>query len=33
MNTEIYFILEFNNTLVGDCCLQACTLQTLLKYC
>ncbi len=26
-------ILEFNDTLVGDCCLQACTLMTLLKYC
>ncbi|CAF0977293.1 unnamed protein product [Rotaria sordida] len=24
---------QFNNTLVGDCCLQACTLKTLLKYC
>ncbi|CAF0916281.1 unnamed protein product [Rotaria sp. Silwood1] len=24
---------QFNNTLIGDCCLQACTLKTLLKYC
>ena len=26
-------LLEFNNTLIGDCCLQPCTLKTLLKYC
>ena len=26
-------LLEFNGTLIGDCCLQACTLKTLLKYC
>ncbi|CAF0826594.1 unnamed protein product [Adineta steineri] len=24
---------QFNDTLVGDCCLQACTLKILLKYC
>ncbi|CAF1042573.1 unnamed protein product [Adineta steineri] len=24
---------QFNNTLIGDCCLQACTLNILLKYC
>ncbi|CAF3799557.1 unnamed protein product [Adineta steineri] len=24
---------QFNNTLIGDCCLQACTLKILLKYC
>ena len=25
--------LEFNDTLVGDCCLQACSVKTLLNYC
>ncbi|CAF2370477.1 unnamed protein product [Rotaria sp. Silwood2] len=24
---------QFNDTLIDDCCLQACTLKTLLKYC
>ncbi len=33
INMMVYFNLEFNNTLIGDCCLQACTLKILLKYC
>jgi hypothetical protein len=33
VKVNIVLFLEFNNTLVGDCCLQACTLKTLLKYC
>ncbi|CAF1112208.1 unnamed protein product [Rotaria sordida] len=24
---------QFNDTLIDDCCLQACTLKVLLKYC
>ncbi|CAF3433184.1 unnamed protein product [Rotaria socialis] len=24
---------QFNNTIIGNCCLQACTLKTLIEYC
>lgn len=28
-----FSLIEFNNTLIGDCCLQACNIKTLIKYC